>query len=108
LLGELRLTWKDDVTGRPVYEIRYVTSNTYPSAGYIVTKVGLPPIESTEIFSTEEAQTYIERVLSIRKLIYICHTLSKKQQNLFSQRCKSFNYLVRLLPYRYFKTVNTV
>jgi hypothetical protein len=54
LLGELRLTGTDDVTGRSVCEIRYVTSNIYPSAGYIVTKVGLPPIESTPIFSTEE------------------------------------------------------
>ncbi len=54
MLGELRLKGTNDVTGRSVCEIRYVTSNIYPSAGYIVTKVGLPPIESTEIFSTEE------------------------------------------------------
>lgn len=54
LLGELKGTGTDDSTGLPVCQIRYVTHSIYKTAGYVVTRVGLPPTENTSIFSTEE------------------------------------------------------
>ena len=52
--------------------------------------------------------TYIERVLAIRKLIYICHSWPKKRQNFLSQRRKPVNHMMRLFSGRNFKAVNAV
>jgi hypothetical protein len=54
LLGKLELTGTDDNSGEPLCEIRLISSNVYSSDGYIVTNIGLPPIETTPIFSTIE------------------------------------------------------
>ena len=66
LLGELVLTGSDDNSGQPMCEIRYISSKEYSSSGYIVTKVGLPPIENTPIFSTiEEARKLASQVYRV-------------------------------------------
>lgn len=54
LLGTLQTTGIDDKTGNPVCEIRYVTTNAYTKSGFIVTRVGLPPIGKPEVFPTIE------------------------------------------------------
>jgi hypothetical protein len=62
----LKLTGTDDNSGEPVCEIRLVSSTVYSSTGYIVTKVGLPPIESTPIFSTiEEARNFASQAYGV-------------------------------------------
>lgn len=66
LLGELTFTGTDHNSGEPVCEIRLVSSRVYSSTGYIVTKVGLPPTESTPIFSTvEEARNFASGVYGV-------------------------------------------
>jgi len=52
--------------------------------------------------------TYIERVLPIRKLIYICHSWPKKRQDFLPQRRKPVNHMMRLFSGRNFKAVNAV
>ncbi len=53
LLGELKGTGTDDKTGEVLCEFRFVSSEVYSSAGYIVTRIGIPPVNII-IFSTEE------------------------------------------------------
>jgi len=66
LLGKLILTGRDDNSGQPVCEIRYISSKEYSSSGYIVTRVGLPPIENTSVFSTiEEACNLASQVYRV-------------------------------------------
>lgn len=66
LLGEFKLTGTDDNSGEDKCEIRFVKSDVYSSNGYIVTRVGLPPIESTPIFSTiEEACKFASEVYGV-------------------------------------------
>lgn len=66
LLGELTLTGIDDKSGESVCEIRLVSSKVYTLAGYIVTSVGIPPIENTQIFSTlEKARKFASEMYGI-------------------------------------------
>ncbi len=66
LLGELILTGTDDISKEPVCEIRLVSSEIYSSTGYIVTRVELPPIESTPIFLTlEEARCFASKAYKV-------------------------------------------
>ncbi len=66
LLGELTHTGNDDNSGEPVCEIRLVSPNIYSSAGYIVTRFGLPPTENMLIFPTvEEACTFASKIYGV-------------------------------------------
>lgn len=66
LLGDLILTGTDDKSGESLCEIRFVSSKAYSSTGYIVTKVGLPPIEIPLIFSTvDEARKFASEMYGV-------------------------------------------
>ena len=66
LLGVLKATGTDDTTGEPVCEIRFVSSKAYVSAGYVVTRIGLPSGEDASIFSTiEEAFRHASAVYGV-------------------------------------------
>ena len=66
LLGELIGIGTDDATGQQLCEIRKITSDVYASSGYIVTQIGLPPIENTPIFPTvDDAVNFAREVYGI-------------------------------------------
>ena len=66
LLGELRLTGTDNISGEEICEIRLVSDKIYRFNGYIVTKVGLPPTGSAQIFSTiEEACKFASEIYGV-------------------------------------------
>ncbi len=63
LLGDLIATGTNEKTGEAVCEVRCVSSSVYSSTGYIVTRIGIPPIENISIFSTiDEAYSYASKM----------------------------------------------
>lgn len=66
LLGDLVATGTDDANDQAVCEIREVTSDIYNSSGYIVTQVGLPPIDRSPIFpELEDAVQFAREIYGI-------------------------------------------
>lgn len=66
LLGEVRLTGNDDKSGEALCEIRFVSSAAYSSQGYVVARVGVPPIGNVNIFPTiEEACKFASEMYGV-------------------------------------------
>ena len=66
LLGEVILTGIHNNHGESVCEVRFVKSPAYSIQGFIVAKVGIPPTNTSKIFSTvEEACKFASEVYGV-------------------------------------------